>query len=356
MNGITGFADLLADPDLPVDERMHHVQVIRNSSDHLLSLVNDLLDLSRIEANRTEVDLVDVELKELVERVVEVGGSAAIEKGLVVELECDAELPKLARLDPTRVRQVLLNLFSNACKFTLEGRITLRVHPIGRGPTTIAFELIDTGIGISESQIEFVFDRFTQVDESVTRRFGGTGLGLAISRKFCRLMGGDLTVTSEPGTGSEFVATIPAEVETPKSDGPDSSQAPPAVDDDSSAGTVLVIDDDPAARDLMARSLRKESYRVELADGGNKGLDRARELRPDVITLDVMMPGMDGPATLEALRKIDSLSETPAVFLTAKVLPTEIERYKQLGALDVIAKPFDPMGLSDQVRAVWNDR
>jgi CheY-like chemotaxis protein len=243
------------------------------------------------------------------------------------------------RADLTKVRQVLLNLLSNACKFTSRGTVTLAVT---RGPDgsaagdRVVFRVADSGIGMTEAQMAKLFEAFSQADASTTRHYGGTGLGLAISKRFCQLMGGDITVASEPGRGSTFTVTLPARAAEPQAE-PEPS-ARPAASGSGAAGTVLVVDDDPAARNLLGWFLGREGFRVEHAADGEEALRRARSVRPDVITLDVLMPGMDGWAVLAALKADGELAAIPVVMLS--VLD---ERHMgfALGASEYLTKPVD---------------
>jgi CheY-like chemotaxis protein len=216
--------------------------------------------------------------------------------------------------------------------------------------SSFAFSVSDTGIGMTAEQMGRVFEAFTQADASTTRKYGGTGLGLAISRKFCRLMGGDLTVSSQPGKGSTFTISLPVEV----SDQPAVSDSATSHDpDDARSGvptphsTVLVIDDDPNSRELVRRALRKEGFRVEIAATGQSGLEAARRLRPNAITLDVMMPGMDGWAVLRALKADPATADIPVVMLT---IVDEKQVGFALGAAEYFTKPIDWAGLVDTLQ------
>jgi CheY-like chemotaxis protein len=238
------------------------------------------------------------------------------------------------RADVTKVRQSLLNLLSNAAKFTSDGRVELDVRRVGvGGGDWITFRVTDTGIGLTKEQSEKLFQSFAQADASTTRKYGGTGLGLAISRKFCRMMGGDIAVASELGTGSTFMIRLPvtggeAQAETDTGDPAHTARIP----------TVLVIDDDPAARDMLGRALTREGYRVVSAPDGEEGLQLARSVRPDVITLDVMMPNMDGFAVLSALKGDSSLSEIPVVMVS---MVEDKSLAYALGVDEYLCKPVD---------------
>jgi CheY-like chemotaxis protein/anti-sigma regulatory factor (Ser/Thr protein kinase) len=252
-----------------------------------------------------------------------------------LEVHCPDEIGTM-RADVTKVRQALFNLLSNASKFTERGTISLTVRKeSAAGQDWMIFNVIDTGIGMTPEQLTRLFETFSQADAATTRRYGGTGLGLALSRRLCRMMGGDVTVESASGEGSTFIIRLPAVVAEAIEEAP----APVAFDRvEPGVGTVLVIDDEAAVRDLMQRFLTKEGFRVVTASGGEEGLRRARELRPDAITLDVMMPGMDGWAVLTALKGDPQVADIPVIMLT---IVDDRNLGYALGASDYLTKPID---------------
>src|SRR5205085_1904557 len=242
------------------------------------------------------------------------------------------------RADLTKVRQSLLNLLSNACKFTKQGAVTFDVaRERLNGRDFVVFRVADTGIGISDEQMLKLFQPFSQADASTTRQFGGTGLGLVITRKFCELMGGGITVESERGKGSVFTIKLPAVVRDPRA--PQPAEIEPAAESmPADASTVLIVDDDPAARELLQRTLNKAGFRVESAANAEDGLRLARALHPDAITLDVMMPGMDGWAALAVLKADPELADIPVIMLS--IIDDKNKGYA-LGAADYMTKPID---------------
>jgi CheY-like chemotaxis protein len=271
-----------------------------------------------------------------------------------LKIESVADLGRMHG-DKVKVRQALFNLLSNAAKFTHEGFITLKAERQEMdGAEWIVFGVTDTGIGLSEEEILKLFQDFTQADASTTRKFGGTGLGLALTRRFCQMMGGDVTVRSAPGEGSTFTIKVPSivhelsvddEVNATEDTGEIRSGGDRRSTDPISASRtcVLVIDDNEAQRDLMQRFLNKEGYSVRCASSGEEGLRMAKEIGPMAITLDVMMPGMDGWRVLEALRADAALSDIPVIMLT---MVDDPERAFALGATDYVTKPVNRAKLS----------
>jgi len=255
--------------------------------------------------------------------------------GNLLEVHCGPDLGT-AHSDQTKVRQILLNLLSNAAKFTKQGRIMLTARRVIRGDDDcFEFEVSDTGIGMTADQIAKLYSAFSQADASTTRNYGGTGLGLAITKHFCRMLSGDVMVRSEHGKGSTFVVTLPAVCPVA-----DEALAPERAE--GTAGTVLVIDDERATHDLLERELGARGYRVVHAAGGREGLRLAREVRPDAITLDVIMPELDGWAVLRELKADGDLKNIPVILVT--VLGDREMGYA-LGAADYLTKPIDPEAL-----------
>ncbi len=243
------------------------------------------------------------------------------------------------RGDLTKVRQALFNLLSNASKFTENGRVTLSVsREAVDGSDWVEFQVNDTGIGMTPEQLARLFQPFTQADASTTRKYGGTGLGLTITRRFCQMLGGDVTVDSKPGEGSTFTIRLPAEAPERPGEFHVIKEAPCAEADDGGGSLVLVIDDDPTVCELIRRTLEKDGYRVAWAHDGREALAMAKRLHPDAITLDVMMPGMDGWSVLGALKSDPGLAEIPVVMVT---MIDEKRIGYSLGAADYLTKPID---------------
>ncbi len=338
MNAIIGYSEMLQEEaeDLGQKEFIPDLQKIHGAGKHLLSLINGILDLSKVEAGKMELYLEEFNLAQLTHDIASTIQPLIAKNGNRLIAECPADTGKM-RADLTKLRQTLFNLLSNASKFTENGTIRLEVTRCSgeTTPATIVFRVTDSGIGITPEQMTRLFEAFSQADASTTRKYGGTGLGLAISREFCRLMGGDITVESEPGKGSIFTVTLPAQVGDITPASPADSGPAPAGD---RRATVLVIDDDAAVRDLLQRQLTKDGFRVLAASDGAHGLSLAKEWKPAIITLDVMMPGMDGWAVLTALKADAETMEIPVIMMT---IVDDKNMGFALGAADYFTKPLD---------------
>ena len=347
LNAILGYSEMLmeeAEED-GNDIYIPDLRKIESAGRHLLALINDVLDLSKIEAGKTELYLENFDVLEMVEAVATTIGPLVEKNENTLVLECADELGTM-NSDLTKVRQMLLNLLSNASKFTDGGTVTLAVsHEHGEDGDWLTFRVNDTGIGMTPGQLEKVFEAFQQAEASTTRRFGGTGLGLAITRKFSRMLGGDVGAESEEGVGSTFTLRLPARA--PDAAPPEPVDSVEAASGSGEAGTVLMIDDDPTARALLRKILVKEGFRVQEAEDGEDGLNKARKLRPDVITLDVIMPGLDGWMVLETLKADPELEDIPVVMLT--VLNDE-PMATSLGADDYMNKPVERQALIETLK------
>jgi signal transduction histidine kinase/CheY-like chemotaxis protein len=342
LNAVIGYSEMLQEEaeDLGQKTFIPDLQKIHGAGKHLMSLINNVLDLSKIEAGKMDLYLENFEVVPMVQEVVATVKPLIEKNANAIQVNC-ADGLGVMRADLTKVRQMLFNLLSNACKFTERGTIAVLVDRarVDSGDW-INFRVSDTGIGMSPEQTSKLFQAFTQADTSTTRKYGGTGLGLAISRQFCQMMGGDVTVESSPGQGSTFTIRLPAEVVESKVSqmSPLKELAPIAPEASQGAPTVLVIDDDPTVHDLMHRFLSKEGLQMIAATSGEEGLRLARELHPGVITLDVLMPGMDGWAVLTALKADPVLSEIPVIMLS---IMDEKNLGYALSAADYLTKPID---------------
>ncbi len=339
LNAIIGYSEMLMEDaeDEGQEDFIPDLDRIHAAGRHLLTLINDILDLSKVEAGKMELYLETFDVANMIEEVVSTVQPLTEKKGNTLKV-CCADNFGTMHADLTKVRQALFNLISNACKFTERGIITLDVtHETVKGAEWVTYSVGDTGIGMTKEQMGKLFQAFTQADVSTTRKFGGTGLGLMLSKRFCQMMDGDIAVESESGVGTTFTIRLPAEVVECKTEpAPVAEQKAKSVL--KGASTVLVIDDDPNTRDLMQRFLSKDGFRVETASEGEEGLQRARELCPDAITLDVLMPKMDGWTVLTALKADPELADIPVIMLT--IVDDKNMGYT-LGAADYMSKPFD---------------
>ncbi|OQX17139.1 MAG: hypothetical protein BWK80_39585 [Desulfobacteraceae bacterium IS3] len=354
LNAVIGYSEMLIEEAEDMGEEadmasaVGDLEKILASGKHLLSLINDILDLSKIEAGKMDLYLEDFDVSELIKDVVSTIKPLVDKNSNTLEIRCDENLGVM-HSDMTKIRQGLFNLLSNACKFTEKGTVTLnaaRETCDESGKEWFVFSVSDTGIGMTPEQMGNLFQAFSQAEASTTRKFGGTGLGLAITQRFCRMMGGDITVQSEHGKGTIFTIRVPARVVKPETEPPLSPPgrvqgeecASELPEPENNAGTILVIDDDPFVRDMMKRFLAKEGFRVETVAGGEEGLKMAKKLHPDAITLDVMMSGMDGWSVLTAMKADPELADIPVIMLT--IIDNKTMGYA-LGASDYMTKPVD---------------
>jgi PAS domain S-box-containing protein len=341
MNAILGYSEMLAEEceDDGNEEYLSDLGKIQTAGKHLLSLINDVLDLSKIEAGRMNLYEEDFSVTELINDVVATTEPLIAKNGNRLERDLAEDLG-FAHADLTKLRQGLFNLISNASKFTKEGILTVRGRREAReGKAWLVLSVSDTGIGIPAEKLDHVFEEFAQADDSTTREYGGTGLGLPLSRRICQIMGGDLTVASDVGVGSTFTIEIPAGAPATVETAPAEAAAEPTRESEGKTGPlVLVVDDEGDARELVRRTLESEGYRVEEARTGAEALEAARRLRPDLITLDVMMPGMDGWAALRRLKADPELQATPVVMLS---IVADRELSLSLGAVEAMSKPID---------------
>jgi CheY-like chemotaxis protein/nitrogen-specific signal transduction histidine kinase len=359
LNAIIGYSEMLLEEaeDLGHDEFIPDLQKIHGAGKHLLGLIYAVLDLSKIEAGKMDLYLETFDVASMVE------DTAAVVQPLVransneLRVHCPEDIGPM-RADLTKVRQALFNLLSNASKFTKEGTIELNVarEEAAGGEEQVTFAVSDTGIGMTPEQMAKLFQEFSQVDASTTRNYGGTGLGLTLSRRLCQMMGADIAVESEIGKGSTFTIHLPAEVPEPTVEPVGTSLSEPGLFQEETAegaNTVLVIDDDAAVRDLLERFLGGEGFRVVSAGGGEEGLRLARELRPDVITLDAIMPGIDGWTVLANLKADPTLSDIPVVMLT---MVHDKSLGYALGAADYLTKPVERQRLVSILKKYSHDR
>lgn len=329
LSAVIGYSEMLEEEaeDLQGGEALaDDLRKIGSNARHLLSLINDVLDLSKIEAGRMEVQTEEFDVAALVREAAATVQALLRKKGNALALDVPDALPPMTS-DPVKLRQCLINLLSNASKFTENGQVTLSV---AREGDDLLFRVTDTGIGMTKEQLGRLFQRFSQADSSTTRRFGGTGLGLAITKAFADMLGGAIGVESEAGVGTTFTLRLPLHWHAPGEDAAPETGAGPA------GAPVLVVDDDPASRELLSRFVRREGLPVRCARDGEEGLRLAREIRPAAILLDVMMPRMDGWSVLSAVKADPDLADTPVVMVS---IVQQQALAVSLGAADYLTKP-----------------
>jgi len=351
LNAIIGYSELLAEEESVVREPrlLWDVQKILGAGSHLLSLINNILDLSKIDAGGAELLLMSVSVADLLDEVA-TSSAALVEKNQnILTIDCDPGLDEIYT-DATKLRQIIFNLLSNAAKFTTQGTIELTARRMKAGSDAgkLAFTVRDSGIGMNQNQVEHLFQPFTQSDSSTTREYDGTGLGLALSWRLAKLLGGVITVETEVDHGSAFTLMLPGEIQ----EAPDvadllqgankdgvpviqlANRAPAVVD---SSRTVLVIDDAPEARQLLTTHLENEGWNVVTAANAETGIRIARNLRPAAITLDALMPGIDGWGTLEVLKADPKTGHIPVVMCS---ILDDRNRGFALGVADFLVKPI----------------
>jgi len=336
MNAIIGYSEMLMEDaeDEGNEAAVSDLKKIHSAGTHLLALINDVLDLSKIEAGRMDLFLESFEIPGMVEEVVSTIDALVKKNDNRLRIELDPSLGEM-RADLTKVRQSLFNLLSNAAKFTREGEIALSVQAQRVDDEDwVRMSVSDSGIGIPPDKIAHVFEEFSQADETTTRDYGGTGLGLPISRRFCRMMGGDITLTSIAGEGSTFTIRLPAVVReaVPEPE----IETPAVIPEPGDERVVLVVDDDPNALDLLGRTLQGAGVRVVTASDGPEALKLARTLQPAAITLDVLMPGMDGWEVLRELKGDAATRDIPVIMVT---MTDDRELGYALGATEFLTKP-----------------
>ena len=351
LTSVIGFAGLLRDAPLNAEQR-RYLDRIEDAGQALMSTLNDVLDLSKLEAGGVELDVRPFALEAMLDQALGIIEIQAGAKGLTLAKEVDPDLPAFVAGDPERLRQVLLNLLGNAVKFTAEGSVTLSARcltPLEAGVARIELAVTDTGVGVADGVIEHVFERFAQADASVTRQFGGTGLGLSISRRLVEAMGGEIGADSRLGEGSRFWCVVPLPIATPV-EATVGAADPPAP----RAGVrVLLADDNEANRELVGAILRAVGYEVDLAVNGAEAVAAVARGAYDLVLMDVQMPVLDGVSATRAVRALAGpAARTPVIALSANVLADQVETYRASGMDDHVAKPIAPGELLAKV-ARW---
>ncbi len=352
LNGVLGAAQLLSTTELnPVQS--DYIKIIRHSGDSLMHLLNDILDVTRIEAGKVQMEMSEADPAQLAQVLESTYAAQAAQRGLTLRFEIDPDIPHKVLVDRKRALQILSNLVSNAIKFTHQGEIILSLKSEKRGPTQCAlvFQVADTGIGIAKNHLERVFEAFEQSDDSVTRQYGGSGLGLTLSRKLARLMGGDLTVTSELGEGSVFTLSLDLTVTVWKKASTSVSTDNDTDTKPTNAMRVLVVEDHPVNRKILESWLVAQGHTVTAAENGEIALELCNQQGFDVILMDVNMPVMDGLTATRLLRvSACQNNQTPIVIVSASARNEDHDAGRAAGADAYLNKPVDFKALAGMLR------
>ncbi len=359
LNAIIGLSEMVREDaeDDGNEDYLEPLERINNSSKHLLTLINDILDLSKIEAGKVDLYYEKYRLEVLLKEVLDTSMTLVEKKNNKITLEIGAEVGDVI-IDVTRTKQILLNLISNAAKFCENGRIEVSAKLVNKqGSEFICMEVGDSGIGMTEAQLEKLFTAFTQADASTTRKYGGTGLGLTIIENLAQLMGGEVQVKSQYGKGTKFSVfikegAIDKNAECDSNTVDQSRQTKIKGASNRKKRKVLVIDDDPTVRNLMVRNLEKNGLEVVQATDGKQGIEMAKEFKPDVITLDILMPEMDGWSVLSVLKADPTISQIPVIMAT---ILDEKKKGFSLGAADYLSKPIERETLLKSIKRLVGD-
>jgi len=353
MNGILGFAKLLEEA-LKDEELLEYIRIIIKSGDDLLVILNDILDFSRMEAGKIAFESIPFNLREVIRSIITMVKVKSEQKNLYVRYKVDKQIPELLLGDSVRLNQILLNLISNAIKFTGDGGITISVAYLEEieNRLILQFAIKDTGIGIPTEKLEKIFESFEQAAADTTRKFGGTGLGLSIVKQLVELQGGEVWVSSEPGTGSDFCFRMPFEKAVADHKAIRVNK-PEIIVDDIYRPRVLVVEDNPINRMLVIKVLQKWDYETDIAENGQIALDKYQENDYDILLMDLQMPVKDGYETTQTIRALNSArKDVPIIAMTAHAIKGERERCMALGMTDFISKPFDPTELHKKILAL----
>ena len=338
MNGVIGTLQLLSDTDLG-SAQQEYVDTAHKSAQSLLTILNDILDLSKIEAGKLNIELIPLELREIVTELITLHAMTADEKAIQLYAEIDEKIPNILVGDPTRIRQILANLISNALKFTEKGHVLVRIRLVSSDDNNamVSFEVEDTGVGIEDHVKDKLFNEFTQADGSTTRKYGGTGLGLAIVRQLVEMMHGEFGVESKPGEGSTFWFRIPLEIsseQTLKQPGEFEQEFKGTL-----SGHILLVEDNPINQMIAQKMLEKIGLESSLAHDGQQALNMLEQNTYDAVLMDCQMPVLDGFEATRRIRQQEALKALPVIAMTANVMEGDREKCIAAGMNDYIGKP-----------------
>lgn len=358
LNGVIGMTDLMMSTNLD-EEQKEYAETVKTSGETLLTIINDVLDYSKLEAGRLKIAEIPFDLKKSIYSVLDILRPAALDKDLDLMIEIDSRIPEKVVGDQSRIKQIMFNLIGNAIKFTQKGYIKVsakivRDHMKGNGAdltTDIRFEVEDTGIGISEADLPFIFEKFTQVDDTFSRSYGGTGLGLAISRELISIMGGKLEVSSMVKQGSSFHFILPYGLEddiiNPFNDHNETKEY--------DTKSVLLVEDNDINQNVLGRLLEKLNCHVTIVDNGELAIETVRQQMFDLIFMDCQMPGMDGLQATKIIRKELNIDYIPIIALTGHAMPGDRDRFIKAGMDDYLCKPVKSSDLKSMI-SKWSPR
>jgi signal transduction histidine kinase/CheY-like chemotaxis protein len=355
MNTILGMAELMLDTN-PTSEQRQYIEIFQSSGEMLLTIINDVLDLSKIEAGEVVLENVPIVLRDLLDRTREMVAGRARQKGLDFDVDVGKDVPERFMGDPVRLRQVLVNLIDNGVKFTERGSVRLGIHRAGEGPPgRLTFTVADTGIGIPPEVQNEIFNRFTQADASTTRKYGGTGLGLAISSRLVRLMGGEIRLESRPGKGSTFHFTLefPLDEKGPNNLKARENSMERLVDTLSRTRTaILVAEDSDSNQALVELYFKDTDCRLDFAEDGRQAVQKFSENEYDLVLMDIQMPVMDGHEATRAIRDLErerGMAPTPVIAVTANAFKEDRDHCVRAGCTGYLAKPISKRKLLECV-------
>ena len=351
MNGILGMLDIVLDDPLP-DGHREHLEISKGCANTLLALLNDLLDLSKIEAGKMLLERIAFDVRLLSEDCSRALHAKAVEKNIQLRFFADPAVPTRIMGDPLRFRQILTNLLSNAVKFTDQGRVDvgLAMREDEAGRPWLSLTVHDTGLGIAPNQLNDIFEDFTQADGSISRKYGGTGLGLAITRRLVQMHGGTIHVQSRVGEGSTFLVELPVETAEPERNAPAAAIPAASVAAKTGGVRVLVVEDNLVNQKVIASILIRHGFRVELAGNGREALAAMNRAPADIVLMDVQMPEIDGLTTARLMRENPQWQHIPIIALTAHAMQGDRERCLQAGMNDYLSKPVAPLAVVECVR------
>lgn len=358
MNGVLGMIDIVLDSPLTADQR-EQLETAQRCANSLLALLNDVLDLSKIEAGKMVLERISFDLRVLIEDVIRAQRPKASKKGITLSVEVASDVPRKITADPLRVRQVISNLLSNAVKFTERGSVRIRVSRAkADSGQQLVIDVVDTGVGIPADKLTLIFEKFTQADGSISRKYGGTGLGLAITKKLMDMHEGDITVQSEIGRGSTFSLHFPGDVFAVQSgmdmEAPDELEEKAEEPEPQSGRSILVVEDNHVNQKVVTAILRKKGFHVDVANHGREALECLDLLAYGLVLMDVQMPILDGLETTRIIRRDSRFTSLPIVAMTAHAMSGDRERCLASGMNGYIAKPVNPTSLVRTVEEFLN--